>query len=200
MKLNPEKSALVLIEFQNDFTSEGGTLHAAVKGVMNQNNMLEKSVELVKACRNKGYKIIHVPISFAAGYPELNPGIYGILKGVIDSQSFKKGSWGAEIAECMSPAKEDIIIEGKRGLCGFSSTNLDFILRSRGVENIILAGFLTNCCVESTMRTAYEKGYKVITITDCCATTSEEEQKIATTKDFTMFSLPKTQEEFLKSI
>ena len=40
------------------------------------------------------------------------------------------------------------MIEGKRGLCGFASTNLDFILRSKGVKTVALGGFLTNCCVE----------------------------------------------------
>jgi nicotinamidase-related amidase len=43
---------------------------------------------------------------------------------------------------------QDIVVEGKHGLCGFASTNLDFILRSRGITNVVLGGFLTNCCVE----------------------------------------------------
>ncbi len=47
----------------------------------------------------------------------------------------------------------------------------DFILRQRGIQNIALGGFLTNCCVESTMRSAYERGYNVITLKDCCAAT-----------------------------
>lgn len=89
------------------------------------------------------------------------------------------------------------MVEGKRGLDGFESTNLDFILRARGITHVGLAGFLTNCCVESTMRTAYEKGYKVYTLTDCCATVGEEEQNMAITKNFPMFSIPLKHEEFL---
>merc|ERR1711998_71106 len=60
----------------------------------------------------------------------------------------------------------------------------------------VLCGFLTNCCVESTMRTAFEKGFNVVTLTDCCATTSEEGQKAATTGTFGMFSTPMTANEF----
>ena len=52
-----------------------------------------------------------------------------------------------------------MVVEGKRGLDTFATTNLDFILRARGITTIALGGFLTNCCVESTMRTGYEKGY-----------------------------------------
>ncbi len=55
-------------------------------------------------------------------------------------------------------AQDDIPIEGKRLLDTFAGTNLDFILRSKGIKTIGLGGFLTNCCVESTMRSGYESG------------------------------------------
>lgn len=195
--MDVKSTAVVMIEYQNDFTTEGGALHGAVKEVMDTTNMMENSVSAVKEAREQGATIIHSPISFVEGYDEINPNPYGILKGVVDSNAFVKGSWGAEICEQMSPESEDIVIEGKRGLCGFASTNLDFILRSRGIKTVALGGFLTNCCVESTMRTAYEKGYDVITLTDCTATVSEEEQKLATDKNFPMFSRPMTYQEFL---
>ena len=87
-------------------------------------------------------------------------------------------------------AAGDILIEGKRGLDTFASTNLDFILRSKGIDTIILAGFLTNCCVESTMRSGYENGYRVITLTDCTAATSTAEHENAIAFDYPMFSEP----------
>jgi ureidoacrylate peracid hydrolase len=122
------------------------------------------------------------------------------LKGVVDSKSFQKGGWGAEIVDMLKPQAQDIVIEGKRGLCSFASTNLDFILRSLGITDIALAGFLTNCCVESTMRTGYEKGYRVVTLTDCTATVSQEEQDFAVAKNFPMFSRPMTHDAFLAEL
>jgi nicotinamidase-related amidase len=174
--MDPKRTAVVLIEYQNDFTSEGGTLHDAVKPVMNSTNMLANTLETVKKARELGATIVHAPITFTDDYHELTPEPYGILKGVVDSKSFRKGSWGSEIVEELKPEPQDIVIEGKRGLDGFASTNLDFVLRSRGITNIALGGFLTTCCVESTMRTGYEKGYNGITLKDCIATLSEEEQ------------------------
>jgi nicotinamidase-related amidase len=88
------------------------------------------------------------------------------------------------------------VIEGKRRLDTFASTNLDFILRSKGIETVALGGFLTNCCVESTMRSAYEKGFDVITLTDCVAATSQEEHDNAIRFDYPMFSRPMTSGEF----
>jgi nicotinamidase-related amidase len=112
------------------------------------------------------------------------------LKGVVDGNAFVKGTWGAAIVDDLQPEESDIVIEGKRGLDTFASTNLDFILRSKGIETVIIGGFLTNCCVESTMRSAYENGYRVITLTDCTAATSAEEHDNAIAYDFPMFSLP----------
>jgi nicotinamidase-related amidase len=197
MNLNPEKTAVVLIEFQNDFTSEGGTLHDAVKGVMDDTNMLANAVDTAEKARDMGVTVIHVPISFAEGYNEITKHPYGILKGVVDTNSFRKGTWGVEIVDDLKPQPSDIIVEGKRGLDTFASTNLDFILRSRGIENIAIGGFLTNCCVESTMRTGYENGYNVITLTDCVAATSAEEHTNAIEKDFPMFSRPMSHDDFL---
>lgn len=198
--MDPKTTALVLIEFQNDFTSEGGTLHGAVKGVMDSTHMLANTVETVKQARELGAAIIFMPISFTDDYHELAPNPYGILKGVVDSKSFRKGTWGAEIVDVLKPHPEDIIVEGKRGLCGFASTNLDFILRSRGIQTVVLGGFLTNVCVESTMRTAYEKGYDVITLKDCTAATSEEEQHFAVEKNYPMFSRPLAHGEFIEEL
>jgi ureidoacrylate peracid hydrolase len=198
MKLDPKKTALVMIEFQNDFTSPGGTLHDAVKEVMESTGMLDNAAATVAKAREMGATIIHTPITFTDDYHELNSEPYGILKGVVDTNSFRKGTWGAEIVEAMQPAESDIVVEGKRGLCGFASTNLDFILRSRGITNIALGGFLTNCCVESTMRSGYEKGYNVITLTDCVAATSEEEHANAIAKDYPMFSHPMDHNAFLE--
>jgi nicotinamidase-related amidase len=190
LQLDPAKTALVLIEYQNEFTSEGGVLHGAVSGVMDKTGMLPKTVARVDAARAAGVTIMHAPITFAPGYGELSRHPYGILKGVVDGNAFVKGTWGAAIVDDLTPAEGDIIIEGKRGLDTFASTNLDFILRSKGIETVIIGGFLTNCCVESTMRSAYENGYRVITLTDCTAATSAEEHDNAIAYDFPMFSLP----------
>jgi len=150
LSLDPKTTAVVLIEYQNDFTSDGGALHGAVADVMDSTGMLDNTVRLVAAARAAGATIMHAPITFATGYNEISTHPYGILKGVVDGNAFVKDSWGAAIVDVLAPQTGDIIVEGKRGLDTFASTNLDFILRSKGITTIVLGGFLTNCCVEST--------------------------------------------------
>src|ERR1700739_2256934 len=152
MSIDPKTTAVVLIEYQNDFTTAGGVLHDAVSEVMDKTDMLAHTRAVVQAARNAGAQIMHAPIAFTEGYGEITNRPYGILKGVVDGRAFVKGSWGAQIVDDLAPAAGDIVVEGKRGLDTFASTNLDFILRSKGISTVALGGFLTNCCVESTMR------------------------------------------------
>ncbi len=197
MPVDPSKTAVVLIEYQNEFTSDGGALHGAVEEVMERTGMMANSTRVAEAAREAGATVLHAPITFAEGYNEITSHPYGILKGVVDGNAFVKDSWGAAIVDEMAPKDGDIVVEGKRGLDTFASTNLDFILRSKGIQTLVLGGFLTNCCVESTMRSGYENGYEVITLTDCMAATSAEEHDNAIKNDFPMFSKPMSSEEFI---
>jgi ureidoacrylate peracid hydrolase len=200
MPIDPKTTALLLIEYQNDFTSEGGALHAGVKSVMESTNMLANTVFAATKARAAGVTVMFAPISFAPGYREITSAPYGILKGVVETNAFVRGTWGADIVDSLSPESEDIIIEGKRGLDTFASTNLDFILRSRRIETLVVAGFLTNCCVESTARTGYEKGFSVVALSDCAATLSEEEQHFTFEKNLPMFARILTHTEFLSEL
>ena len=200
MSIDPTTTAVVLIEYQNDFTSDGGVLHGAVEGVMAKTGMLDKTQDVVDAARRAGATVMHAPITFHEGYNEISSHPYGILKGVVDGNAFVKGTWGAAIVDELTPQEGDIVIEGKRGLDTFASTNLDFILRSKGITTIVLGGFLTNCCVESTMRSGYENGYQVITLNDCVAATSVEEHENALAYDYPMFSRPMSSAEFIGAL
>lgn len=91
--------------------------------------------------------MLHAPITFADGFPELRGDSYGILANVKAGGCFLRSGWGGALCDAMTPAAGEVVIEGKRGLCGFASTNLDFVLRQNKVDNLVLCGFLTNCCV-----------------------------------------------------
>merc|ERR1712194_59117 len=162
--------------------------------------MLANSKAFVDAARGKGCKVFHLPISFDKGHHEIGTSPYGILQSVKEGEAFTAGEWGSEICNAMKPQEGDIVVKGKIGLCGFKSTNLDFLLRQNDIKNVVLSGFLTNCCVESTMRAAYENGYRVYTLTDCCAATSKEAQEAAIEHNFGMFSIPSVSTELVETI
>merc|ERR1712048_895088 len=188
--ISAKNTAVLFIEYQNEFTSDGGKLHGAVKDVMLANDMLNKSMAVAVAVRKAGGKVFHAPISFAwdaADNP--NKGL-GILAGCAKDKLFTTSTWNADICASMKPEMQDVVVVGKKGLDAFPGTDLEAQLKAHDIETLVLAGFLTNCCVESTMRTAFEKGFNVVTLTDCTATTSMEGQKAAVEGTFGMFSTP----------
>lgn len=188
--------ALVLIECQNEFCSTEGVLYNAVKDVLEKNNVLANIKTTLEAARGKCH-IIHTPIKFSEGYPEIGPAPYGILKGVVDGNAFIQGSKGADFYHEFQPASKEIIAEGKKTLSAFSSSNLDTILRVNNIKTVFLAGFLTNVCIEATARSAYDLGYEVYVLSDCTAATSIEEQNFATEKMLPLFSKVITHNEFI---
>ena len=196
--VDPARTALLLIEYQNEFTTEGGKLFPACKNVIESTNMLENSAAVVEIARSKGCKIFHIPISFKEDNSDNPNKNLGILKGCASDGLFKEGSWNSEFCEKMTPKDGDIIVKGKRGLNAFPGTNLEELLVEHGITTTVMSGFLADCCVESTMRTAYEKGFNTIVLTDCVATTSAEAQKAATQGTYKMFCSPLSKDEFIK--
>eukprot|EP00559_Dactyliosolen_fragilissimus_P001181 CAMPEP_0184862804 /NCGR_PEP_ID=MMETSP0580-20130426/7849_1 /TAXON_ID=1118495 /ORGANISM="Dactyliosolen fragilissimus" /LENGTH=208 /DNA_ID=CAMNT_0027360799 /DNA_START=124 /DNA_END=750 /DNA_ORIENTATION=+ len=200
LRLAPEETALVLIEFQNEFTTEGGALYDAVKDCIDATGTIKNAKNVMDNARAAGCTIIHVPIAFEKGHKEISSKPYGILAAIKDGETFKSGEWGSDFCDEMKPAEGDIVCKGKGGLCGFASTNLDFLLRQNGIKNVVLGGFLTNCCIESTMRSGYELGYQVYTMKDCCAATSIAAQEAAYEHTFGMFSVPTTSSEIIAAV
>lgn len=179
-----------MVEYQNEFTTEGGKLYDAVKDCMAAKNTLGNAKNLLEAARKAGTTVIHLPIAFDKGHYEIAGKPYGILANVKAGEAFAAGEWGSEICDDMKPIAGELTAKGKVGLCGFESTNLDFLMRQNGCDTMLLSGFLTNCCVESTMRAGYERGYKIYTIEDASAATSVDAHDATFTHNFGMFSIP----------
>lgn len=196
MKTNPLQTALVLIELQNDFLAHGGALNLAVSEVLENNSVIDNINSAIDGARRLGMTIVHVPIAFSDDYAEVGSDPQGILNLVKNAGAFRKDTWGAAFYDGIDIQDHDLTIEGKSGICAFTGTNLDLMLRHHGIRSIALAGLLTNVCIESTMRTAYNLGYQVYTLTDCMATISHAHQSAAIEHNFPFFSKPMKHEAF----
>ncbi len=84
-----------------------------------------------------------------------------------------KGSWDARVIEAIAPAEDEIVIP-KTSSSPFLSTNIDYVLRNLGVRSLIIAGILTDQCIDSAARDACDLGYLVTIVADACATHSRE--------------------------
>lgn len=82
-----------------------------------------------------------------------------------------KGSWEAQVLDAVAPGEDDILLP-KTSSGVFNSTNIDYLLRNIGIETLVVTGFLTDQCVDHTVRDAADCGYYPICVTDACATHS----------------------------
>lgn len=209
MKIPAEKTAIVLIEPQNDFLSPGGTMYKYIADQLKERNVIENLVNLLDGARGK-VKIFYCPFqAFQPGFPELKPdgpgteGLRGIemeMEADWGTGAWLEGTPGPEIIEPLKPKKGDIIIRGKLTLDAFHSTAINYLLRANEIEYIVLTGFHTNWCVESTARSAYDNGFRVIVIGDCTATDTEREQKYAEEVIFPRIGKVMKYKEFLSSL
>jgi len=199
--MKPNETAIVFIEFQNDFCKEGGALYEGVKDQIKAQNTLKNAQDLIKKVRGKCLTLF-VPILFEQDYCDAGcAGVLGpIHANAMQAKAFRKGTWGGEIIDELKPTKQDIVVDGKRTLDAFQSSNIDFLLRVNCIKNVAVCGFLTNVCVEGTARSAYDKGYKVFLLKDCCAAISGEEQKYVEEKFFPYIGEALTHDAFLKRL
>jgi len=194
--MKAKETAVVLIEFQNDFCKAGGKLHDGVKAEINRQGTIPNAFKLAEGARKKGAVVIHAPFIFNPKYCDEHQ-MKGIVKAVADTNAFREGTWGAAIIDEMKPQGGDKVVGGKCTLCGFNNTNLEELLKAAKVKNVAIAGFLTNFCVESTARTAYDKGYAVTVVKDATAANSPEDQKYTEEKIFPLIGQALSVEQFL---
>lgn len=197
--MKAQETALVMIEFQNEFCKEGGKLNPGVSEEIKRQGTIDNALKLASGAREKGVLVIHAPFIFNPSYYDEHQ-MVGIVKAVADADAFRANTWGAEIIDELKPTDSDKIVGGKCTLCGFNNTDLGEILKNSGVKHVVTSGFLTNFCVESTSRTAYDKGYSVTIIKDATAATSSEEQQHAEEKIFPAIGQVMSTDEFLAQL
>ena len=196
--MNATETAIVFIEFQNDFCKEGGALYGGTKEQIAAIGTIENAADCIRNARGKCLTLL-VPIVFEQSYCDMGcAGVLGpIHNNVVNTKAFQKDTWGGAIIDELKPTAQDIVIEGKRTLDAFSSSNLDYMLRVNCIKNVAFSGFLTNVCVEGTARSAYDRGYKVFLLKDCCAALSAAEQTYVENTFFPYIGEVLTHTEFL---
>ncbi len=174
-KISPQHTALIIVDFQNDFCSEGGVYAKAGKTIdmTKVNGVYQNIVCLANRARNLAVPVIWV---LSCHNKWTDSDVYASLRlKWATPRSCLENTWGSEIYK-IKPHSEDIIIK-KHRYDAFYGTDLDMILHNLGIKTIIFAGVATDICVESSLRSACVRDYYVVLVKDCCIASSEEAQK-----------------------
>ncbi|MBL8269275.1 cysteine hydrolase family protein [Steroidobacter sp.] len=170
--LEPRKTALACIDFQKDFVAADGMAASRGASMESVNEAIPAAQRVLMTARNAGIFVFHTREVYAPDLSDLNAyrkrndsavGAAGPL-----GRFMIQGERGSDIVASMQPAPGEPVID-KAGFSAFHQTSLDTILRTRGIEVLLLTGVTTQCCVASTLRAAVDIGYSCVLLKDACA-------------------------------
>lgn len=170
-RLVPEKTAIVLIDLQNDIVrNDQGPFYGSIYNQVKEKKVIETAARLVEGARELGAAIFFVTVVRREDYADVVDQLTELVaagKGVPAKQqiSLVTGTHGAKLVEELKPQPSDYVLVKKRRNA-FHATELDFHLRSRGITTIVIGGVATDLGVENTVRDAWDRDYNVVVVDD----------------------------------
>jgi ureidoacrylate peracid hydrolase len=196
-RVDPSASALLILHYQNGLVRHEGVFAFSGTPVqIEKHNCLEKTAAVLWASRDAGVTVIYVNIAFRPGFPELRKPTYPLIESIQERNAFLRDSWDAAVPDELKPEPTDLIVINFDS-SAFSHTDLDGILRAKGIRDLFLAGIATNWIVESTARYGAELGYAITVLEDCCQGFSDELHDFAITKTLPYYASIATSTDFV---
>jgi biuret amidohydrolase len=170
-----DATALIIIDMQRDFLEPGGFGETLGNDVSRLMAAVAPCRTVLEAARRRGMLVIHTreghrpdlsdapPAKLERGTPSLRIGAPGPMGRVL-----VRGEPGHDIVPALYPVAGEPVID-KPGKGAFYQTELELMLRNRGIENLLVCGVTTEVCVNTTVREANDRGYRCVVLADCCA-------------------------------
>ena len=190
--LEPSATAILIVDMQQgELTEQQQVEHPEYWQVMH-GHTLPAAKRLIDEGRALGCEIIYTVIE-ALTKDGRDRSLDHKLSGIL----FPRGSQDARMIPMLAPADDDIVLP-KTSSGVFNSTNIDYVLRNLGVENVIVSGILTDQCVDMAVRDGADRGFYMVCAADACATYTAERHETALTA-FGGYCRVQTVDEVLKS-
>ena len=173
LSIDPKTSALLVMDYQTAIVENSAT---------DKDGLLTRTSALLAAARRTGMTVIYVVVGFRAGHPEISPRNM-IFSAIRQSGVFGPGGAGAEIHPAVAPQERDIVVV-KHRVGAFLGTDLEMVLRSNGIDTLVLAGIATSGVVLSTLRHAADADFRIVVAADCCSDRDAEVHRVLLEKVF----------------
>ncbi|MEO1403506.1 MAG: isochorismatase family cysteine hydrolase [Cyanobacteria bacterium J06635_1] len=178
-------TALLVIDMQNDFCTPGGWADGKGFDVSLTQQPIQPLKALLAGLRQTPVTIIHTREGHRPDLSDCPPHKLARSKrqnAAIGSEGpmgrlLTRGSRSHDFVDALQPAPGEIVLD-KPGKGAFVATDLDLILRQRGIRQLLLTGVTTECCVHTTLRTANDLGYECLLLEDCCASLKPEFHRV----------------------
>jgi ureidoacrylate peracid hydrolase len=165
-RCNPRLAALLVVDVQNDFVSPEGSAGKRGEDVSAALAMVPNLIRVIEVGRRVGLTIIYIKTTHSE-WTDTPSWIYRSSQKS-GLSTCREGTWGAEFYQGISPRSSERVVI-KHRYSAFINTDLNTVLRARGIQSVLVCGVATNVCVETTARDAYMYDYYVTMIDDCSA-------------------------------
>ena len=180
-KVDPKNAALLIVDVQNDFAAEGGMMDREGNDLSMSQGIIPRLQQLIDEAHE-----VDVPVIFIRNVYNTDANWYLSDVWLEQAKRARQGSyvihsvcapdsWAGDFYK-IRPTEKDVIVT-KHRFSAFQDTDLDLILRSRGIRTLIMTGIATNVCVESTARDGFFRDYYIVFTSDCTATYSKEDHE-----------------------
>jgi ureidoacrylate peracid hydrolase len=182
LELSTDRTAVIVVDMQNDFASPGGMFDRAGIDVGGIQKIVDPIATVLDAARAARMLVVYLKMGFQpdltdSGAPHsptwLKHVPFGVGAAVLapdgtPSRILVRDTWNTDIVDELTPHDDDIVLYKNR-YSGFYNTGLDELLRDRGIDTLIVVGATTSVCVESTVRDATFRDYRCLVVEDCVA-------------------------------
>jgi nicotinamidase-related amidase len=198
-KFNLAKTALLLLHWQNDIATLGGKLAHDTPRRLAEAQTIENTKAVLEIARKRKMLIIYVNGAHRPDYPEVPAQSAPLFTRLMAVGGLIRGTWGAEVITQLKPLEGEIVVYNYSS-SSFCYTELDMILRSKGITDLVLTGLATNWAVESTARDGANIGYFIHTLSDCCLGMNDDMHHWTLTNILPMLGSVLDSKAFIKAV
>lgn len=175
--MNFNNTALIIVAMQNAFCSPEGSFQKRLqeqgKGMIKLHKVITTIKSLVSYGHCQKWLVIFTKLAYKPDYSDAGLLVKSLAPEIKELKGYIENTWDSKIIKELTPKEDDIILIKKR-YDPFYNTSLEKILKKSSIRRVIIAGVLTNVCVESCVRSAFDRDFAVIVIKDATSTYSEE--------------------------